>query len=105
MAPADFEPSESPSAAGLRASHQFKALVDLVDDKFDEKPALLNELQRFQLWASSLGLYHGGHSSLDYRFRDSPLVFRYTYKLLCDLEGGLLRCLFCLGPSCCNFVC
>ncbi|KAL3477340.1 hypothetical protein BJX99DRAFT_257591 [Aspergillus californicus] len=50
---------------------------------------LVTESQRFQLWASSLGLYHTGHSSLDYRFRDSPPLFEYAFTLLGDMLGAL----------------
>ncbi|CEL09352.1 hypothetical protein ASPCAL12489 [Aspergillus calidoustus] len=58
-------------------------LVKLVDLEY--QPKVSNEMQRFDLWASSLGLYHTGHSSLDYRFRDSPPLFQYALGLLNDL--------------------
>ena len=45
-----------------------------------------NESQRFELWATNLGLYHQGHSSLDYRFRDAASLYSFAYKLLQDLE-------------------
>lgn len=46
-----------------------------------------NESQRFELWATNLGLYHQGHSSLDYRFRDANSVYDFAYKLLLDMEN------------------
>ncbi|KAL3437455.1 hypothetical protein BDV09DRAFT_183343 [Aspergillus tetrazonus] len=49
----------------------------------------LNEAQRFDIWASNLGVFHDGHSSLDYRFRDSSPLFEYTFNLLCDLSEAL----------------
>ncbi|CAI7586420.1 unnamed protein product [Penicillium pancosmium] len=51
---------------------------------------LTNQAQRFELWAKNLGLYHLGHSSLDYRFRDAPSISEYTFGLLRDL-GRLLE--------------
>ncbi|KAB8204928.1 hypothetical protein BDV34DRAFT_196567 [Aspergillus parasiticus] len=66
---------------------------------------LVNETQRFELWARNLGLYHLGHSSLDYRFRDAPSIFEYTIGLLRNLEALLVQrelCilhLYCLVPS------
>lgn len=88
---ADDDPEfiESLVTIGIRVSNQFAALDGLVKGNGDDKDKLTNELQRFELWATSLGLYHGGHSSLDYRFRDSPPLFRYAHKLLRDLESGL----------------
>jgi hypothetical protein len=50
---------------------------------------LVNQTQRFELWAKNLGVYHLGHSSLDYRFRDAPSISEYTFGLLQDL-GRLL---------------
>jgi hypothetical protein len=51
-------------------------------------------MQRFELWAQNLGLYTGGHSSLDYRFRDAQLLFDHTLSLLNDLARILTQCEF-----------
>lgn len=51
--------------------------------------ALENQSQRFRLWAINMGLYQTGHGSLDYRFRDAPLVYSFARELLCDLERYL----------------
>jgi hypothetical protein len=75
---------ESLATIGLRVSQQFKA-AELVE----KEGAILNEHQRFELWANSLGLYHRGHSSLDYRLRDSVPLLAYSSGLLHDLEVGL----------------
>lgn len=48
-----------------------------------------NESQRFNLWANNLGLHHGGHSSLDYRLRDAPILENLVRCLLNDLRGSL----------------
>ncbi|KAJ0425002.1 hypothetical protein BJY00DRAFT_275711 [Aspergillus carlsbadensis] len=75
--------NESLAAVGKEVIRGFAGLVTLVDEEY--QPKLSNEMQRLDLWASSLGLYHTGHSSLDYRFRDSPTLFQYTLGLLNDL--------------------
>lgn len=88
----DLEPIDTLVTIGKKVNNLFTTLDGLIDVDSDDKHPLTNELQRFQLWAVNLGLYHGGHSSLDYRFRDSPPLFEYAYKLLRDLETGLLQC-------------
>ncbi|KOS36369.1 hypothetical protein ACN38_g12893 [Penicillium nordicum] len=93
----DSEPVDSLVTAGKKVNNLFTALDGLINVNSDDKYRLTNELQRFQLWAVDLGLYHGGHSSLDYRFRDSPPLFKYAYKLLRDLETGLSQCVY--SPS------
>ncbi|KAE8327761.1 hypothetical protein BDV39DRAFT_204775 [Aspergillus sergii] len=60
---------------------------------------LVNETQRFELWAKNLGLYHLGHSSLDYRFRDAPSLFEYTIGLLRNLEALLVKLMNILSPG------
>jgi hypothetical protein len=57
----------------------------------EDNSKLVNQTQRFELWAKNLGLYHLGHSSLDYRFRDAPSLFQYTVGLLRNLEGLLVQ--------------
>ncbi|KAL2782474.1 hypothetical protein BJX66DRAFT_320644 [Aspergillus keveii] len=52
-----------------------------------------NERQRFEVWARNLGLYSGGHSSLDYRFRDAQLLFDHTLSLLNDFARTLAQLL------------
>ncbi|KAL2796646.1 hypothetical protein BJX66DRAFT_299557 [Aspergillus keveii] len=75
--------TESLGAVGKEVLQEFTNLIALVDQEY--QPNVSNEMQRFDLWASSLGLYHTGHSSLDYRFRDSPPLFQYALGLLNDL--------------------
>jgi hypothetical protein len=79
--------NESLGSAGRDVLQGFRDLVTLVEPEY--QPAVSNEMQRFDLWASSLGLYHTGHSSLDYRFRDSPPMFQYALGLLKDLVETL----------------
>ncbi|KAJ0416339.1 hypothetical protein BJY00DRAFT_316990 [Aspergillus carlsbadensis] len=76
--------TQSLSAVGLKVNRHFGSVA-----QSDQASAIRNEHQRFDLWASSLGLYHLGHSSLDYRLRDSPPLFNYARGLLHDLAVAL----------------
>ena len=53
------------------------------------KAAWRYESQRFTLWADNLGLHHRGHSSLDYRLRESYILQEYVSGLLGDLKSSL----------------
>lgn len=87
---------QSLAELGFRIDKQFAASRELIPDENDnsvvKRTELLNEAQRFELWAVNLGLYHGGHSSLDYRVRDSPPLFKYAHGLLRDLDASLTQC-------------
>ena len=48
-----------------------------------------HEAERFGLWANNLGLYHRGHSSLDYRLREADALKRLIGDLLGDLKTSL----------------
>ncbi|CAG7925272.1 unnamed protein product [Penicillium olsonii] len=74
---------------GWRIKDQCVNVKQLVEDENDQNLAVLNELQRFEVWAINLGLYHRGHSSFDYRCRDSPRIFSYALCLLHDLDREL----------------
>ena len=50
---------------------------------------LIDEMQRFRLWAGNMALCSYGHHSLDYRCRDAPKVYEYGHQLLTDLEDTL----------------
>ena len=69
------------SALGRRIHQRLVAL-----EPYDQ---LTTQAQRYELWAENLGVYHLGHSSLDYRFRDAPSIHRLTYRLLGHLEETL----------------
>jgi hypothetical protein len=51
--------------------------------------ALEDEFGRFRVWAGNLGALQKGHSSADYRLRDSPLLLSNALKLLKELDGNL----------------
>ena len=48
-----------------------------------------DEVGRFRVWCSNLGVLQRGHSSLDYRLRDSPLLFSNVMKLLKEAQKNL----------------
>ena len=80
------------STVGGKIQERFISLVEKVANSSDapiSRDRLIDESQRFSLWAINLGLYHTGHSSLDYRFRDAPTVSDFAHKLLKDLENNL----------------
>ncbi|KAL2835346.1 hypothetical protein BJY01DRAFT_252766 [Aspergillus pseudoustus] len=79
--------SESLAAVGRHVIDGFSTLCRNIAAV--NRKRVVNEKQRFSLWASSLGLYHTGHSSLDYRFRDSPPLFKFALGLLNDLKETL----------------
>ena len=83
---------ETLTAIGHRIHSSFRSLESDIGPSADDAsffPALVNESQRFGLWAKNLGLYGLGHSSLDYRFRDAPVVYQYTRNLLGNLEKSV----------------
>ena len=57
-----------------------------------EKENLIEQQQRFDLWATNIGLHQRGHASLDYRFRDAPAFQEYCQTLLEGLLKTLLTC-------------
>ncbi|KAL4986564.1 hypothetical protein BDW68DRAFT_178686 [Aspergillus falconensis] len=82
-----MDPQPSLRLIGNEISAQFSALSQTLDTSYLRQ--FLNETQRFDIWASNLGVFHNGHSSLDYRFRDSPPLWDYTFNLLSDLNEAL----------------
>ncbi|KAJ5061318.1 hypothetical protein J3E72DRAFT_190163 [Bipolaris maydis] len=54
-----------------------------------DEEALEDEIGRFRVWAGNLGALQKGHSSLDYRLRDSPVSNTNTLKLLRELETNV----------------
>jgi hypothetical protein len=54
-----------------------------------DREALQDEAGRLRVWSGNLGALQKGHSSLDYRLRDSPLLSSNVLKLLQELENNL----------------
>jgi hypothetical protein len=50
---------------------------------------LEDEIGRFRVWSGNLGALQKGHSSLDYRLRDSPLLSSNALKFLKQLEENI----------------
>lgn len=84
--------SESLAFMAQKISNRFALAERMVArGNCEDNSKLVNQTQRFELWAKNLGLYHLGHSSLDYRFRDAPSLFEYTVGLLRNLEDLLAQ--------------
>ena len=63
------------TAANIRAFQILTDALSASDSKSTEEvdsDALEDEIGRFRVWAGNLGALQKGHSSLDYRLRDSP---------------------------------
>lgn len=54
-----------------------------------DQEALNDEFGRFRVWSGNLGALQKGHSSLDYRLRDSPLLSGNAIKFLDELNHNL----------------
>ncbi|KAF2181759.1 hypothetical protein K469DRAFT_691838 [Zopfia rhizophila CBS 207.26] len=80
-------------AAGcFRAFQSLFATLRKSDSAFKQpidSEALEDEFGRFRVWSGNLGALQRGHSSLDYRLRDSPLLQSNTLKLLEELNNNL----------------
>ena len=88
---ADIADEESLKSIAYRLRHLLKTCLEMNDEPQNTvKPALINEYQRFDIWGRNLGVYQRGHASLDYRFRDAPLVYSFARRLLLDLEQSLM---------------
>jgi hypothetical protein len=59
-----------------------------------ERDDLVEQQQRFDLWATNIGLHQRGHASLDYRFRDASTIYQYCQTLLEDLVKTLEICTY-----------
>ncbi|KAG9195991.1 hypothetical protein G6011_01112 [Alternaria panax] len=80
------------TAANVRAFNVLSDTLAASDDKWVEGldgDALEDEVGRFRVWAGNLGALQKGHSSLDYRLRDSPNLLSSALKLLEELEHNL----------------
>ncbi|KAF2729894.1 hypothetical protein EJ04DRAFT_501555, partial [Polyplosphaeria fusca] len=79
---------------GLATRKAFqKALCedDLTGD--DTRQRLVVENERFELWATNLGLFVAGHGSLDYRVRQAENIKEMLQKFLSALISSLTEVL------------
>ncbi|RYN85556.1 hypothetical protein AA0120_g8764 [Alternaria tenuissima] len=80
------------TAANIRAFQILTDALSASDSRSTEEvdsDALEDEIGRFRVWAGNLGALQKGHSSLDYRLRDSPNLLSSALKLLNELEHNL----------------
>jgi hypothetical protein len=80
------------TAANVLAFQNLTNVLDTSDGKWArliESEALQDEIGRFRVWSGNLGALQKGHSSLDYRLRDSPLLSTNALKLLKELEDNI----------------
>ena len=84
---------KSLATIGREVGQKFAKLVADTDrGHYTEKyirEILIDQMQRFILWAGNMALCGYGHHSLDYRCRDAPKVYKYVRQLLTDLEDTL----------------
>lgn len=79
----------------VACSRSFRLLATSLEDGDATHRALIDpanledEYGRFRVWTGNLGAQQKGHSSLDYRLRDSPLLQSNVLKLLRELETNL----------------
>jgi len=80
------------TAANVRAFQNLTNALSTIQGKWAasiDGEALEDEIGRFRVWAGNLGALQKGHSSLDYRLRDSPVLSNNALKLLHELEHNL----------------
>jgi O-acetyl-ADP-ribose deacetylase (regulator of RNase III) len=80
------------TAANIRAFQTLSTSLSSSDSEFThliDRDALEDEFGRFRVWSGNLGALQKGHSALDYRLRDSPLLSSNALKLLKELEENI----------------
>lgn len=81
------------AARAKAAADAFRLLVD-IDPNDQQEPVSTDvdeQLARFNIWASNIGVFAHGHASLDYRLRDSPEAKTLMIQLLEGLQWFLKR--------------
>jgi hypothetical protein len=78
------------TASNIRAFQSLSDALSTSDGRWTiDAVALEDEIGRFRVWSGNLGALQKGHSSLDYRLRDSPLLFGNALKLLEELADNI----------------
>ena len=91
LTPGAMEP-KSLATVGRQVAQKFAKLVaDINHGHYSGSigEILIDQMQKFRLWADNMGLCSYGHHSLDYRCRDAPKVYEYGHQLLTDLGDTL----------------
>ncbi|KAF2474226.1 uncharacterized protein BDR25DRAFT_385695 [Lindgomyces ingoldianus] len=90
------------TAANIRLFQSLSASLATSDAKCTtliNPEALDDEFGRFRVWSGNLGALQKGHSSLDYRLRDSPLLSSNALKFLKELEENLTEAIAVVSGS------
>ncbi|KAF2115034.1 hypothetical protein BDV96DRAFT_600175 [Lophiotrema nucula] len=90
------------TAANIRSFQTLSGLLKTTDSQLKyqiDGEGLEDEFGRFRVWSGNLGALQKGHSSLDYRLRDSPLLFSNALKLLKELENNINEAIAVLQGS------
>jgi hypothetical protein len=77
---------------GSRVRHHFQRILDQDPTVIDEASwheLIADEADRFELWATNLGLFAPGHASLDYRVREAETISDALRRYLAHLEVSL----------------
>ncbi|KAH6622381.1 hypothetical protein C7974DRAFT_398175 [Boeremia exigua] len=80
------------TASNVRSFQSLANALVTSDGQWKEQidhDALTDEFGRFRVWSGNLGALQKGHSSLDYRLRDSPLLSGNALKFLGELNHNL----------------
>ena len=81
-------------AIGIEARELFSVLTGAskklpLTARFFHPQELVDQFEKFELWALNLGLNAPGHSSLDYRLRDWEVARDIVRRLLEDVRDAL----------------
>ncbi|KAF2787070.1 hypothetical protein K505DRAFT_379832 [Melanomma pulvis-pyrius CBS 109.77] len=90
------------TAVNIRLFLSLSAALNTGDSKLTQlidNEALEDEFGRFRVWSGNLGALQKGHSALDYRLRDSPLLSNNALKLLKELEENLSEAIAVVSGS------
>jgi hypothetical protein len=77
------------AAANVRDFQNLSNALATRESNTLDPEALQDEFGRFRVWSGNLGALQKGHSSLDYRLRDAPLLLNEVSKLLSELKMNL----------------
>lgn len=77
------------AAANVRDFQSLLNALSIHKSPVLDHEAVQDEFGRFRVWSGNLGALQKGHSSLDYRLRDAPLLSAEVSKLLKELEENL----------------
>lgn len=88
------ENAKTLAAVGFNIVQLFNTIESstIEDYKGIDVDEIIEQQQRFDLWATNIGLHQKGHASLDYRFRDASTIHLYCQIMLEDLAKTLETC-------------